>query len=41
MIGTDEPSAKARAHVEALIYGGVVITCDLPTCTLPCALTHT
>lgn len=29
MIGTDEPSAKAQAHVEALIYGGAVITCDL------------
>lgn len=41
MIGTDEPSANARAHVEALIYGSVVIVRDLPMCTLPCAFTHT
>lgn len=41
IIGTDEPSASARAHVETVIYGSVVITCDLPMCTLPCAFTHT
>lgn len=37
MIGTDEPSATARAHIEALIYGSAVITCDLLMRTLPCA----
>lgn len=41
MIGTDEPSATARAHVEALIYGSGVITCDLLMCTLPCAFANT
>lgn len=41
MIGTDEPSATARAHIEALIYGSVVITCDLLMCTLPCAFANT
>lgn len=42
MIGTDEPWAMAPAHIPAVIYGSVVITCYLPMCTLPmCSHTST
>lgn len=41
MIGTDEPSANARAHVEALIYGSVYRTWFTDVYTPMCFHTHT